>query len=194
MTISTEIRGSPSNPFRLGVWICRGFVLLSLGLGCSTIPEAHGGGVFLLVVLTAIIGFRIIPKRPWRFLPDGITACLPYFWALNATDSLLPWTPALLFPFTIALGSAVGVFFLFWRGRPPWRIKGIGSALFLALLSLLLFASAIKAIFPLFAISSFRRIFLATIYFFGGIPVSQVASVGILFPWQVSETVSGGGE
>jgi|GEM_PF-5707599 len=179
--MSSEKTFSPLVQF--SVYACRFFQILTLGLGLSSIPSGTEGSIILLVAIILIIRQRISAKKTLFFIPDGLLVCLPYFWSMNTTDVFQPWREWLIWIFLITFGFAITVIWDNWMGRPVWRTEGLGRGIFFSLLFVFLFASSLKIVFPLFSTLDFRKVILSGIFFFGGIPISQVTAIGILFPF-----------
>jgi len=165
---------------RLCVFICRSFFLISVGLGLSSLGVTDPGNFALLFAIVLLLGIR------WRngkeiFVPDAILVCLPYFWALNAVDCFQIYWSFMIWAFIIAFAAGVGVFWGRWHYMPTKQTEGLGEGLLLAFLSLICFSVFMKWASPWLSLWDYRKINLAALFFFGGIPICQVAGAGILF-------------
>jgi hypothetical protein len=164
------------------VRICQGFYLLAFGLGLSSLGVWWPGNILVLVTVLALVAWRVARGSMLPVLPDGAVVCLPYLWAMNAVHCFRPWWEWFIPVFLLVWSGSLAVFLLDWKGRPPWRTPGLGLALLLSFLFLLLYSSVLRLIFPLFEISTYRQILAAGLLFFGGVPVCQLAAVGLVFP------------
>jgi hypothetical protein len=175
----------------VAIWICRIYVLLCLGLGFSTLPLFQPGIFVNLGIVAILVVGRLYLARPLGWLPDGLLVVLPYAWAMNSTLGFQPWWSWMTWAFLAALGATVFTFYFSWLGRPQWRTPGLGRGILLALGFLLLFGSVLKVIFPLFSLANYRVILMTVLLFFGGIPICQLAGVGLVLPWKTSDSRGG---
>ncbi len=160
---------------RFGMLSARWFYVVALGLGFSSLAVATRGGYALLFGIAGLLAWRWRRGRELFILPDCLLVCLPYFWALNATDCFQPWwewmVPALLVVLAISLWGIVS----HPSGQPPWPPRGVEQGIILAFLFLTLFSTVVWSIFPLFSWRLYAKTLVTALFFFGGIPVCQAA-------------------
>ncbi|HEY9072083.1 MAG TPA: hypothetical protein VIV61_17625 [Candidatus Ozemobacteraceae bacterium] len=167
---------------RLTVLICRLYLIVAAGLGLSTLPLLEPGSLWILAVILVLLAVRRMRGRERALLPDGLLVLLPYAWAMNATGAFKPWWSWLVYLFGLAFSASIATFYLAWLGKPTWRTHGLGMGIGVAFLTFCLASTLLRQIFPLFTLSNYQTVLMSGLLFFGGIPVCQLAAVGIVFP------------
>lgn len=178
MTMPEDARDGPTGPRRpssVFSLVCLGCWWLALGLGVASIPAGDPRSPVLLAAVAGLLAWRRARERPLAVVPDLLVTALPFLWAANATDGFLAWWSWLRWIFLAAVGAAL----LDLWGRPTsrqaWRQAGLGVGAVLAVGGVILFASFLLAVFPLFTPALYVRVLRACLVFFGGLLIGQAA-------------------
>lgn len=109
---------APGTP-RLAVWAARAFVALVAVLAAATLPTASSAPIAALGIVAALVAGRWQRRCPWKWLPDVLLVCLPYWVALSFL--LGPHLPP-----AWVLGCA-GAALVLVLALPPARRPGMGG-------------------------------------------------------------------
>ncbi len=155
--------------------VCQAGWWLAMGLGAAAIPPGYPRSVVLLAVVMGLLAWRWSRPQPLRVVPDLLVTALPFLWAANATDGFQAWWLWMRWVLLVAGGAAL----LDLWGRPAsrraWRQAGLGAGAVLAAGGVVLFASFLYAVFPLFTPALFGRVLRACLVFLGGLLIGQAA-------------------
>lgn len=165
----------PCRPSSVCSLVSLGCWWLALGLGVATIPAGDPRSPVLLAVVAGLLAWRRARARPLAVVPDLLVTALPFLWAANATDGFQAWWLWMRWVLLVAGGAAL----LDLWGRPAsrraWRQAGFGTGAVLAVGGVVLFASFLYTVFPLFTPALYGRVLRACLVFFGGLLIGQAA-------------------
>jgi len=164
------------------IWLARLYLLLFFIFAILFLPEHRYlvGALLQQVFIAALIFFRLRRGKVLFMIPDEMLACLPYFWALTTLGSAENWFAGWQAFFLPVFAIS---FLAILDGSRKWFAGGLRrnsllQAIYCALVFVLVFATALRNVFPPFDIELYRETVLNTVAFFAGIPVC-LAAVGV---------------
>lgn len=164
------------------MWLSRLYLLVFFLFAMLFLPEQEHlvGALLQQVLIGALIFYRLRRRRVLFMIPDEILACLPLFWALTTLGSADNWFAGWQ---NIFLPMFAFSFLTLVSGNHGWFTGGLRhnsllQAVYCAIMFVLIFATALRSVFPPFTLELYRETILNSTVFFAGIPVCLTAAGG----------------